>query len=108
LVFASNQCCNPCGLITYHFLYSLSFLTNARKKAQRILYHSISIFVFPQKFYAVPLVQADRKPTGEAGQAERKRTDGKAARCGGGFPFGRITANGGEARGSAHGGYGVA
>jgi len=37
-----------------------------------------------------------------------ERTDGKAARRGGGFPFGRITANGGEARGSAHGGYGEA
>jgi len=37
-----------------------------------------------------------------------ERTDGKVARHGGGFPFGRIAAIGGEARGSAHGGYGVA
>jgi len=41
-------------------------------------------------------------------QTKPERTDGKAARHGGGFPFGRITAHGGEARGSAHGGYGVA
>jgi len=45
---------------------------------------------------------------GGAVLTKHERTDGKAMRKRNGLSGGRITANGGEARGSAHGGYGVA
>jgi len=60
-------------------------------------------------FRSFPLAQAEPQADRRNGisEAQSGRTE-KAARVRAGLPFGRIAANGGEARGSAHGGYGVA